>query len=34
MHGLELFAYIRDLLLMLPSWAQSKALELAPVDWA
>jgi transposase len=34
MHGVEPFAYIRDLLILLPSWPRSKVLELAPVNWA
>jgi transposase len=34
MHGVEPFAYIRDLLILLPSWPRSRVLELAPVNWA
>jgi len=33
MHGLEPYAYLRDLLCLLPSWRQTRVLELAPANW-
>lgn len=33
MHGLEPYAYLRDLLCLLPSWPINRVLELAPVNW-
>jgi transposase len=33
MHGLEPYAYLRDLLCLLPSWPQTRVLELAPANW-
>ena len=33
MHGVEPWAYLRDLLCLLPSWHRSRVLELAPVNW-
>lgn len=33
MHGIEPWAYLRDLLCLLPSWPISRVLELAPVNW-
>lgn len=33
MHGIEPYAYLRDLLCLLPSWPQTKVLELAPAAW-
>ena len=33
MHGLEPYAYLRDLLCLLPSWPITRVLELAPVNW-
>ena len=33
MHGIEPYAYLRDLLCVLPSWSQTKVLELAPANW-
>lgn len=33
MHGLEPYAYLRDLLCLLPSWPVNRVLELAPVNW-
>lgn len=33
LHGLEPYAYIRDLLCLLPSWPASRVLELAPAYW-
>ncbi len=33
MHGLEPYAYLRDLLCLMPSWPINKVLELAPANW-
>jgi transposase len=33
LHGIEPFAYLRDLLCLLPAWPKSRVLELAPVHW-
>jgi transposase len=33
LHGIEPLDYIRDLLILLPNWPQSRVLELAPVSW-
>jgi transposase len=33
LHGLEPWAYLRDLLCLLPRWPVSRVLELAPVHW-
>jgi hypothetical protein len=33
MHGVEPWAYLRDLLCLLPSWSRSRVLDLAPVNW-
>lgn len=33
MHGIEPYAYLRDLFCLLPSWPQTRVLELAPVNW-
>jgi hypothetical protein len=33
MHGIEPYAYLRDLLCLVPSWPQTKVLELAPANW-
>jgi len=33
LHGLEPWAYIRDLLCLLPSWPAKRVLELAPAYW-
>ena len=33
MHGLEPWAYLRDLLCLLPSWPAKRVLELAPAYW-
>ena len=33
LHGLEPWAYLRDLLCLLPSWPVHRVLELAPVHW-
>jgi transposase len=33
MHGLEPLGYLRDLLIVLPGWNQTKLLELAPLNW-
>lgn len=34
MHKIEPWAYLRDLLCLLPGWSQQRLLELAPVNWA
>ena len=34
MHGLEPWAYLRDLFCLLPRWPRSRILELAPAYWA
>jgi transposase len=33
LHGLEPWAYLRDLLCLLPNWPRSRVLELAPAYW-
>jgi transposase len=33
LHGLEPWAYLRDLLCLLPRWPVSRVLALAPVHW-
>ena len=33
MHKLEPWAYLRDLLCLLPSWPAQRVLELAPASW-
>jgi len=33
LHGIEPWAYLRDLLCLLPSWPARRILELAPVNW-
>ena len=33
MHGIEPYAYLRDVLSLLPQWPQTRVLELAPVNW-
>lgn len=33
LHGIEPLAYMRDLFCLLPSWPQSRVLQLAPVNW-
>jgi transposase len=33
MHSVEPWAYLRDLLCLLPSWPAKRVLELAPVNW-
>ena len=33
MHGIEPYAYLRDLLCVLPAWSQTRVLELAPANW-
>ena len=33
LHGIEPWAYLRDILCLLPSWPRSRALELAPKYW-
>ena len=34
MHGLEPWAYLRDLFCLLPRWPRSRILEFAPAYWA
>ena len=33
MHGIEPWAYLRDLFCLLPSWSMKRVLELAPAYW-
>ncbi len=33
LHGIEPWAYLRDLFCLLPSWPRSRALELTPAFW-
>ena len=33
LHGIEPWAYLRDLFCLLPSWPARRVLELAPVNW-
>jgi hypothetical protein len=33
MHGIEPWAYLRDLFCLLPSWPAPRVLELAPANW-
>jgi transposase len=33
MHGVEPWAYLRDLFCLLPSWPSKRVLDLAPVNW-
>ncbi|PCC74136.1 IS66 C-terminal element [Nannocystis exedens] len=33
LHGIQPWAYLRDLLCVLPSWPRSRVLELAPAFW-
>ena len=33
LHGIEPWAYIRDLLILLPNWPEERALELSPKYW-
>lgn len=33
LHDLEPWAYLRDLLCLLPGWPHRRVLELAPVNW-
>lgn len=33
MHGIEPWAYLRDVLTLLPSWPRQRVLELAPKNW-
>jgi hypothetical protein len=33
LHGIEPYAYLRDLLSVPPSWSQTRVLELAPANW-
>ncbi len=32
-HGIEPWAYLRDLLILIPEWPQTRVLELAPKSW-
>jgi transposase len=34
MHEVEPWAYLRDILCLLPRWPKHRVLELAPVNWA
>ena len=34
MHGIKPFGYIRDLLILVPSWPHSRVVEPTPVNWA
>ena len=33
MHGIEPWAYLRDLFCLLPSWPANRVFELAPANW-
>jgi transposase len=33
LHGIEPWAYLRDILCLLPSWPKSRALDLSPKRW-
>jgi hypothetical protein len=33
LHGLEPWAYLRDLFCLLPGWKRSRVLELSPLHW-
>lgn len=33
LHGIEPWAYLRDVLILLPEWPKSRALELSPKLW-
>ena len=33
MHDIEPWAYLRDVLILLPVWTQTRVIELAPVNW-
>jgi len=33
MHRIEPWAYLRDLLCLLPNWPTTRVLDLAPVNW-
>jgi hypothetical protein len=33
LHGIEPWEYLRDVLTLLPSWPQTRVLELAPKFW-
>lgn len=33
MHGIEPYAYLRDLLCLIPQWPKFRILELAPAHW-
>jgi transposase len=34
MHGVEPWAYLRDLLCLLPRWPEHRLLELSPLEWS
>ncbi|WP_433937870.1 transposase domain-containing protein [Sorangium cellulosum] len=33
LHGLDPWAYLRDVLILLPSWPRERVIELAPKSW-
>ena len=33
LHQIEPWAYLRDILCLLPSWPEHRLLDLAPVEW-
>ena len=33
LHGIEPWAYLRDLFILIPSWPAQQAIDLAPVNW-
>ena len=33
-HGIEPYAYLRDLFCLLPSWPAKRVLELSPMSWS
>ena len=33
MHGIEPWAYLRDLFILLPGWPKHRVLELSPARW-
>ncbi|WP_437661355.1 transposase domain-containing protein [Sorangium sp. So ce1182] len=33
LHGLEPWAYLRDVLILLPTWPLERVIELAPKSW-
>ena len=34
MHDIEPWAYLRDVLILLPAWSKNRVIELAPANWA